>query len=116
MLLKHGADVGKENRSGWTGEQVAAALLPSASCPGTDTGMEMDVGMSMGRDVDMDTGMNTGTGMIVSPWCCSPQGAAHVVLRACGTCAVPSSAVPCVPRCAMALDIAPFALQSCRRL
>ncbi|NXM04298.1 AN13B protein, partial [Tyrannus savana] len=28
VLLKHGADVGKENRSGWTGERVAHCLCP----------------------------------------------------------------------------------------
>lgn len=30
VLLKHGADVGKENRSGWTGELLPSILLPAA--------------------------------------------------------------------------------------
>ncbi|OWK59899.1 Ankyrin repeat domain-containing protein 13B [Lonchura striata] len=97
VLLKHGADVGKENRSGWTGERVAAALHPPSSCPDAGVGMEMGVGMSMDTDVYMDTGMNMGTGMAMVlqlprallPWC---------------SCAAPSSAVPC---CAMLCHAVP---------
>lgn len=81
MLLKHGADVGKENRSGWTGERVAASLHPPASCPDTDRGMEM--GMEMGVGINMDVDTDTGAGMVVLTlvlqlpkalltWCCVP--------------------------------------------
>lgn len=46
MLLKHGADVGKENRSGWTGEQgeTICFSLPSRY-PGMGTGTSMCIGM-----------------------------------------------------------------------
>lgn len=116
MLLKHGADVGKENRSGWTGERVAASLHPPASCPDTDRGMGM--GMEMGVGINMDVDTDTGAGMVVLTlvlqlpkalltWCCMPV--APVQCQVCH--AVPRRATPC-----HGPGHCPFAPQSCRRL
>lgn len=105
VLLKHGADVGKENRSGWTGERVAAALQPPSSCPEADTGMEVGLGTSMDTDVDMDVGMNTGTGMVMLTLVLQlPKAGAHLVVLLCS--AQLCSAMCAM--CAMAMDIVPL--------
>jgi len=88
VLLKHGADVGKENRSGWTGERGGPCRPPPPSCPGTGTGWARD-----GH---------------AQPDAAASRGTAHAALRACGSCAVAGSATP--------RALSPSAPQSCRRL
>lgn len=72
VLLKHGADVGKENRSGWTGERGVSLPRSSITFPWH--------------------GHGHGHGH-VQPGTASPQGTAHRVVYARGFCAVADSAV-----------------------
>lgn len=98
VLLKHGADVGKENRSGWTGERGAHHLRPLPSCPGTDTDTDMGV-LSLVLQLPREQLTRCYMHVAAVQW---PVLLCHTT---------PRRAVPCHPPWAVLLS----ALQCCRR-